>query len=149
MNKSSGTLVAVALSSAVLVAACSSHEALVKGKLDDLRHRPAKTGPVQVPTYTQKCRTTTQTRTTTTFVNGKTRTSTKVVPVTKCNRTKSGVKTVTQVIRPEKWCIELDNVNGKKNADDRWYSVKSSDYATARDFNEGDVIRFPYLSKGC
>lgn len=144
-----GAWLSAAASASLLIAACSDHTALVEGRLDDLRHLPAKTDRVKVPTYNTSCRTVTRTQTRTTYVNGKSSTRTVTVPVTECTKTKSGIKWASVEVRPETWCIELDNVNGKKDADDRWFRVNLDDYDAAREINHGSVIRFPYRSKGC
>lgn len=51
---------------------------------------------------------------------------------------------------PEKWCIELDNVNNVVNADDKWFRVEQDTYNKFLDMKEGTYISdLPYISNGC
>lgn len=61
-------------------------------------------------------------------------------------RTPDGFKTVTKTITPGKpaksalYCIELDNVGGKPNRDDRWFAVSSTTYHKLVRLNEGAKV---------
>lgn len=133
-----------------LVLACSHNASTVSGLQDDTRHVPliAHTGYHSVPVTQQRC--TTTSRTVTTTVNGKT--VTKTVPSTTCKSVRVGTRqepyqVVTQY---ERFCVELDNVNGHKSDDDRWFTVSSATYYAARNRDEGDrVTKMPFLHRGC
>lgn len=62
---------------------------------------------------------------------------------------KSGKITTTVVDKPAKWCVELDDVNGDKTADDRWFRVDSGTHQLAVEIGEGAPIRFTPQANNC
>lgn len=60
------------------------------------------------------------------------------------------VKVIDQAAKPALYCVELDDVNGKPNDDDRWYEVTSAVYGKWADANEGaKVVNMEYSASGC
>lgn len=60
------------------------------------------------------------------------------------------VKVIDRHAKPALYCVELDNVNGNKDDDDRWYEVTSSVYYKMADKNEGaKVTDMKYSVTGC
>lgn len=52
--------------------------------------------------------------------------------------------------KPEKWCIELDDVNGDLKNDDKWFRVEQDTYNKFAELKEGTYISdLPYISNGC
>jgi hypothetical protein len=67
-----------------------------------------------------------------------------------CHKVKTGSESYLQQVSADKWCVELDNVNGNKSADNRWYTVTQSTYFKWAAKHEGDrVTKMKYLDKGC
>lgn len=59
-------------------------------------------------------------------------------------------KVIDRRAKPALYCVELDNVNGKRSRDDRWYEVTSSVYYKMASKNEGaKVTKMKYLTTGC
>ncbi|MEU6331481.1 hypothetical protein ABZ851_30020 [Streptomyces sp. NPDC047049] len=53
-----------------------------------------------------------------------------------------------QVVRAERWCVELDDAGGKRH-DDVWFRVDAQTYAQALNVNEGKKITFTPHAEGC
>lgn len=142
VNKITGTVVA----GAVALTACGGSTQSVDGARDDLRHvtEKSKQATRTVPDYKRECATKTRTKT----VNGKTKTET----YQDCNRVRVGQHTETyrKVTRKERWCVELDNVNGKRSDDDQWFTVTSGEYHRAAKLDEGDKVNdLKFIRRGC
>jgi len=119
-----------ASSLAVLLCACGGSASQVSGNQDDV-----KTVKAQYKTVTQR-------------TNVYSRSCSKG----KCKSVKTGVKTmqVRKKVRDTKYCVELDNVNGKSDNDDAWFTVTSSEYYKALKRDEGDkVSKMSYNTRGC
>lgn len=117
---------------------CSGGSTEVKGKRDDLRQIAAKVEKSHTevkPNKVREC-----------AAKDKKGNCTRWREVTR--GTKS-VKVVDSPAKPAVWCVELDNVNGKSTRDDRWYEVTSTVYQDMADKNEGDKVKFKYLTTGC
>jgi len=119
---------------AVALTACTGVEMKpVEGARDDLRY----TAPVykietkQVDVFTRTCTTS--------------------KGVTKCRKVKTGTRPETKNVlkKAEKWCVELDNVNGDQSADDRWFKVDAGTHQLASEMVEGTSIKFTPLAEGC
>lgn len=64
-------------------------------------------------------------------------------------KTYTGTKVVTKVLRNETWCVQLDNLNGKRRKDNRWFTVTSTVYLKAAGMVEGKRISFTPIHSGC
>ncbi|MFE5036397.1 hypothetical protein [Streptomyces sp. NPDC056683] len=52
-------------------------------------------------------------------------------------------------MRTEKWCVELDDVNGDRRRDDVWYEVSSSVYGDAVAAADRARLEFTATREGC
>lgn len=129
---------------------CSGGTATVSGNRDDVKHVMAITRAATRPVYRNECQTKWRTVSKTTG-SGKTRsTSTSRQSYQDCHQVQSGTENYTKTVTPEKWCVELDNVNGDKTADDRWYNVTSSTYHKWASRRGGAVInKMIFNHSGC
>jgi len=143
-------VIAAGVAGSVVLTGCSG-TSTVSGRLDDARWLPSRAAVTtiathQVPVYSQRCATKTRTKTTGTGKLKKT--STESYQDCKKVRTGSRSETYTKVLKPAKhsmYCIELDDVNGKRNKDDQWYEVDSATYHKWSGRDEGTkVIKMPY-----
>lgn len=121
----------------LLIAACSSGPSTVKGKRDDLR---------QISAVSEQSHYKTEAKTKRVCVSRKNGRCTSYV--TRPDGTKR-VKVIDRKAKPAVWCVELDDVNGKRTRDDRWYEVTSTVYLKMAHKNEGDRVKFNYLATGC
>jgi hypothetical protein len=128
---------------------CSSGSSSVKGNRDDVRHvtKQTHTATRTVAIKGQKCGTKSVKHSSGTGKNKRTWTTNDRVckSVTTGHRQESYQK----VTRPEAYCVEVDNVNGKSTRDDRWYTVTSTVYFKMANKHEGDKVKFSYLHTGC
>lgn len=133
MSRTARTAAGVAILIATLAACKGDDLKPVEGARDDLRY----VAPVyrmetkQVNTYTTRC-TTSKGSTT-------------------CKQVKTGTRSETHNVlqRAERWCVELDNVNGDPRADDLWYTVDQGTHQLASETVEGKLIKFTPLAEGC
>lgn len=138
-NRTKVAAVAVFVAALVGVAGCS--QASVEGKLTDLRYVHAEWAMVNEPVTRRVCKTVTVTRTHTKYVNGKARSTTKVVPTTKCTKKNTGrTKLERQQVSPERWCLEVSGA---------WYEVSAADYHRAEGKKLGAKFKTPYQVQGC
>lgn len=137
--KPSNLVLAVGLvTGGLLIAACNSGPVEVKGKRDDLRQISAvaeKSHTEVKPNKVREC-----------AAKDKKGKCTRWHEVTR--GTKS-VKVIDRRAKPAVWCVELDDVNGKRRRDDRWYEVTSTVYLKMAHKSEGDRVKFQYLTTGC
>lgn len=83
-----------------------------------------------------------------TIVNKKSTTTVETV----CKDRKVGTRkeSYNRLVSGEKWCIELDNVKGDANADDKWFRVEKFTYDKFSVLPEGtNISDLPYISNGC
>lgn len=127
----------VAITGAVLLGmvACDPNAPIqdeVFGARDDVRHVSAVKREVQEQKYKNVC---------TSRKDGKCKST---------RRVKDGpARTVTEVIAPEYWCVELDAVNGAMEEDDIWYTTSRAVYLRASGLSEGDQMKFRPVHGGC
>lgn len=128
---------------------CSGGETTVKGRRDDIRHLPKlqHTATRTVTDYRQQC--TSKTRPVTSGSGLKKTTGTRTYQ--DCTKVRAGSHTESypKVDREERYCVELDDVNGKRSADDVWFTVSSATYWKAARKHEGDKFKMSYYHKGC
>lgn len=125
----------------------------VSGLRDTLRHLPTKTAKATRPHLVQKCTTASHqvrhTSTTGTGTRKKTRTWYTTEQSRTCKKVRSGTERYTRVVRAERWCVRLDNVDGDKTADDVWYQVTRSTYDEAVAADEHARLEFTPTASGC
>lgn len=138
MNRSIGTVAVTLTAAALALTACSSGPTTVKGKRDDLRQitAVAERSHTEVkPNKVREC-----------AAKDK---KGKCVRWDTVTRGTKSVKVIDRKAKPAVWCVELDDVNGKRTRDDRWYEVTSTVYLKMAHKNEGDKVKFEYLTTGC
>lgn len=144
------------ITGALMLTACSGGSATVSGRLDDTRYVPALSAITtvathQVPTYTRQC--TTKYRTSTTG-SGKLK-KTSRTSYQDCTNVRTGTHSehytrTIRAARSAKYCVELDDVNGRKSQDDQWFEVSSATYHKWAGKPEGlKVKKMSYLGHGC
>lgn len=128
-----GKYVATVAVVALSVAACGGDSpSEVTGDRDDVRHTKAvKEKSHREKTSTRKCAR---------RVDGK----------CKSYKTVTGwKKVVDRAGKPAVYCVELDNVNGDKDRDDEWYTVRHADYVKALFKAEDAGLKFTPIHSGC
>lgn len=133
MNKRTATAL---LATGMLVLTACGDDAKVSGLRDDIKVIPAVSEKSHTETVkkTKKVRTCSKGKCTTT---------------TQPDGTKQ-VKVIDRKAKAAVYCVELDDVNGKPNDDDRWHEVSVSTYYKWADKSEGaKVTDMAYLVKGC
>ncbi|MFD9038775.1 hypothetical protein [Streptomyces bottropensis] len=131
----------------------ASHDDTVSGLRDDVRHITRKTTSAVRPRMVKRCTTTTKKikHTSRTRIGKRTSTSTwyEYKPVTTCRMVRNGTESYTRVTRRERWCVELDAVNGDQRRRDVWFQVTHGTYVSAVAASEGDKIKFTPVANGC
>lgn len=140
------TKIAAAVATGLLVMVGCDSPDKVSGRLDDTKHVAAKyrTATRTVDVTRTKCRNVVKTS----MIGKTTVTRTEV----QCSPVKVGTRTeqYTESVRPARWCIELDNVNGKGRRDNRWYEVNAATYRAWSGKEEGTKIKdMTVIRKGC
>ncbi len=133
-------LAAGVIGGALLLTGCGGGTSTVSGNLDDVKWVPSVKA---VPAVTHK------THKTETKYKNVCVAKNKAGRCTRSSRVKDGTKTVTVTVtdkpaKPSKsamYCVELDNVNGKRTHDDQWYLVSWSTYSKWSDESEGTKVR--------
>ncbi|WP_052434348.1 hypothetical protein [Streptacidiphilus melanogenes] len=87
-------------------------------------------------------------RHTTGFGKRKTTTYT-MVSTTECEGVQQGTETYRRVVSAEHWCVEIDNVNGHADQDQRWYRVTPDVYQQALGQRLGTQLAFEPTGEGC
>lgn len=139
-NRAATALVATGM---LVLAACSSDPAKTSGLFDEVKFKAGKAA-VAAKTHQEPNKGTEQ------YCITRKNGVCKVYGV----RPKSGTKTVTDAPakpgKPDLYCVELDNVNGKPDDDDQWFEVTASTYRKWADASEGvKVTDMEYSVKGC
>ncbi|WP_019061521.1 hypothetical protein [Streptomyces prunicolor] len=129
------------------------HADTVSGLRDDVRHITRKATPAVRPRMVNRCTTTTKKikHTSRTRTGKRTLTSTwyENRPITTCRKVRNGTESHTRVARRERWCVELDAVNGDQRRRDVWFQVTHAAYTKALAVREGDSIKFTPVANGC
>lgn len=125
----------------------------VSGLRDQVRHVTARTTRATRPHMVSKCTTGTRrvghTTSTGTGAKRKTRTWYTTEHYRDCKQVHSGTETYDRLVRPERWCVSLDDVDGNKTRDDVWYEVDRSVYDEASGVDEHARVEFPPKGTGC
>ncbi|MER5596622.1 hypothetical protein [Streptomyces sp. NPDC002265] len=133
--------------------AATTADAGVFGLRDEIRHRAARTTRATRPHMTKKCTTTTRRVKHTTSTGSGTKRHTRTWYSTEqaktCKQVRSGTETYTRIVRPEQWCVSLDDVGGDTTQDDVWYQVSRTTYNTAIATDEHTRMDFTPMGSGC
>ncbi|MER5789872.1 hypothetical protein [Streptomyces sp. NPDC001980] len=131
----------------------SAQDNSVHGLKDTVRHITAKTTRATRPRLVKECSTATRrvrhTSSSGTGSRRKTRTWYTTERSRSCTKVHSGTETYRKTVRTEKWCVELDDVNGDKRRDDVWYRVGRSVYGDALAADDHARLEFSPLADGC
>ncbi|MFG2624364.1 hypothetical protein [Streptomyces sp. NPDC048473] len=133
--------------------ASSPPDRTVAGLRDDIRHITRKTATGTRPRMVERCtarvRKVKHTSSTGKGRTRKTRTWYTNDSYKDCKKVQQGTRSYTRVVRPARWCVELDNVGGNSARDDVWYEVESAVYHKATQIKEGAGLTFTPLRRGC
>lgn len=125
----------------------------VSGLRDTLRHLPRKTATGTRPHLVTKCASTTRRVRHTTRSGTGTRKTTRVWYTTEqhqsCKKVRRGTESYRRVVRPERWCVTLDDVNGAKAQDDVWYRVTRETYHQVLAADAHARVAFTPTGTGC
>ncbi|WP_369241487.1 hypothetical protein AB5J56_42670 [Streptomyces sp. R21] len=125
----------------------------VAGLRDSVRHLPAKTVRATRPHTVSTCTSTTRrvkhTQRSGTGTRAKTRTWYTTERHQDCRKIRRGTETYQRVIRTEKWCVSLDDVDGKAAKDDVWYRVSRTTYDDAVGLDRHARFEFVPTGSGC
>ncbi|MBW8798090.1 MAG: hypothetical protein JF597_32240 [Streptomyces sp.] len=131
----------------------SAQDDTVRGLKDTVRHVTARTTRATRPRLVKKCSTATRrVRHTSSSGSGskrRTRTWYTTERYRSCTKVHRGTETYRKTVRTEKWCVELDDVNGDRGRDDVWYQVSSSVYADALAADDHARLEFAATREGC
>ncbi|MEU6663862.1 hypothetical protein [Streptomyces sp. NPDC046821] len=126
---------------------------LVRGLYDADRHLPRKTARGTRPHMVKSCSPATRkVKHTSRRSSGKrktTRTWYTTDHYNKCRKVRKGSESYTRVVRPERWCVRLDDVNGKSAVDDRWFRVSPATYSEVHGQAEHARVKFEPRGTGC
>ncbi|MGW1976470.1 hypothetical protein [Streptomyces sp. NPDC001889] len=125
----------------------------VKGLRDDVRHVAKKTENATRPHMVTTCTTVPKrVKHTSSSGSGKRRTTRTWYTTEQsksCTTVEQGTETYKRTVRPERWCVELDDVNGDRNRDDVWFRVTPDTYDKTLATPEGDLVEITPSGKGC
>ncbi|MER5541718.1 hypothetical protein ABT072_04450 [Streptomyces sp. NPDC002589] len=127
----------------------------VHGIKDTLRHLTRTTTRATRPHLVRRCTTgTRQVRHTASSGSGshrRTRTWYTTEHYQDCHQVRSGTETYRRELRPERWCVRLDDVNGDRERNDVWFRVDRSDYDRVVDADARTRVQFVplYPGNGC
>ncbi|MCH5670886.1 hypothetical protein [Streptomyces gilvus] len=125
----------------------------VRGLKDTVRHVSRKTVYATRPHLVRRCRPATrQVRHTSRSGSGTHRT-TRVWYTTEhyqsCTQVRKGTERYRRVVRQERWCVSLDDVDGVRTQDDVWYEVDRQTYGQVLDAGDHAPVRFVPAGTGC
>ncbi|MER5385718.1 hypothetical protein ABT040_36655 [Streptomyces sp. NPDC002688] len=125
----------------------------VFGLRDEVRHVAARTTRATRPHMTKKCTTSTRrvkhTTSTGSGTKRRTRTWYSTEQSKSCKQVRSGTETYRRVVRPEQWCVSLDNLGGDAKRDDVWYQVSKTTYDAAIGTDEHARMTLTPTGSGC
>lgn len=125
----------------------------VHGLRDTVRHVAAKTVRATRPHLVKKCASATRqvkhTARTGSGTSKKTRTWYSTEHYQKCGKVRSGTETYTRVVRQERWCVSLNDVDGDTSRDAVWYQVTRATYNEAAAADRLDPLKFTPVTTGC
>ncbi|MFJ9175146.1 hypothetical protein [Streptomyces sp. NPDC102360] len=125
------------------------HDDKVTGVRDGVRHMPRRTTRATRAHLVKKCGTDTRKVRHTKRSHGRTKTYYTTKKVRDCHKVRRGTEKYTRVLRSERWCVRLDDVNGKRTADDRWYRVNSTVYGRVQGDEDRAKVTIDPIREGC
>ncbi|WP_328552336.1 MULTISPECIES: hypothetical protein [unclassified Streptomyces] len=127
--------------------------ATVFGLREEVRHLAARTVRATRPHMTKKCTTTTRrvkhTSRTGSGTKRRTRTWYSTEHSQVCRKVRSGTETYRRVVRPERWCVSLDDLDGDATRDDVWFQVSRTTYVAAIGTDRHARVDFTPRRRGC
>ncbi|OIK26055.1 hypothetical protein [Streptomyces malaysiense] len=142
-------LAAVALVVVAALGGCSDEPRKVSGLLDTTRRVPAASRLATRPHMVRQCHSgSKRVRHTSGHGSGK-RTWYTTRSTTVCTKVRRGTETYRRVIRQERWCVMLDDVDGKRSRDRVWYRVARNTYADVRVLRAGSKVTIETERDGC
>ena len=66
-----------------------------------------------------------------------------------CKKVRQGTESYRRVVRPERWCVSVDDVNGDRAQDDVWYRVTRETYHQVLAANVQARVEFTPAGSGC
>ncbi len=139
----------------VSVSACGTKDddETVSGTRHDVRHVPRQTVIDRRPTFLTRCTARTKqvkhTSTSGSDAKKKTRTWYTTEPYQDCDKVQRGTEPYVRVTQAERWCVQLDDVNGDTGRDQVWYEVNSAVYQRAAGTEVGSKMTLLPLQSGC
>ncbi|MFD0028308.1 hypothetical protein ACWGDS_00905 [Streptomyces sp. NPDC055059] len=125
----------------------------VRGLYDAVRHLPRKTVKGTRAHMVKECDPATRkVKHTSRSGSGKrkkTRTWYTTEHYKQCRKVRKGSERYTRVVRTERWCVRLDDVNGKAAKDDLWFRVSPATYSEVRNKDEHARVKFEPRARGC
>ncbi|MEV5608538.1 hypothetical protein [Streptomyces sp. NPDC052225] len=121
----------------------------VTGLRDSVRHVTRRTRKASRPHYVKKCETESRRVRHTSRSKGRTRTWYTTESYRDCEKVRKGTETYTRVVRKERWCVRLDDVDGKPKRDDVWYRVSPATYSQVNGADDRAEVSVEWLSQGC
>jgi len=125
----------------------------VSGLRDSVRHLPVKTVRATRPHRVTQCTSATRrvkhTQRSRTGSRATTRTWYTTERYQDCRKVRRGTETYQRVVRTEKWCVSLDDVNGEAVKDDVWYQVSRTTYGDALGLEQHARFEFVPAGTGC
>lgn len=107
----------------------------VTGLREAVRHIARKTASATRPHLVKKCKST--------------KGSKGSKGTRKCSTVRNGTETYTRVIRQERWCVSLDDVNGDTAKDAVWYQVTHATYTKVSGVERLTKVEFAPEATGC
>ncbi|MER6418718.1 hypothetical protein [Streptomyces sp. NPDC001137] len=125
----------------------------VSGLRDTVRHLSRKTVTDTRAHLVRKCTSATRRVRHTSRSGSGTHRTTRVWYTTEhyqsCRKVRQGTETYRRLVRPERWCVSLDDVNGVKAQDDVWYRVTREIYERAQAADRHTRMEFAPTASGC
>ncbi|MFF4249794.1 hypothetical protein ACFY1L_01115 [Streptomyces sp. NPDC001663] len=126
---------------------------VVHGLRDTVRHVTRKTADATRAHLVRKCTSTTERVRHTSRSGSGTRKTTRVWYTTEhhetCKKVRQGTERYKRVVRRERWCVSLDDVNGHKSQDDVWYRVDRVTYDQVLQADQHTRVEFTPAGTGC
>lgn len=127
----------------------------VRGLKDTVRHVTRRTTRATRPHLVRRCTTSTH-RVSHSSASGsgshrRTRTWYSTEHDQTCHKVAHGTETYRRELRPERWCVRVDDVNGDRGQNDVWYRVDRVDYDRVLDADARSRVQFVPLfpNTGC
>ncbi|MET9496047.1 hypothetical protein [Streptomyces sp. NPDC006552] len=121
----------------------------VAGVRDAVRHVTRQTARSTRPHLVRTCASESRKVRHTGRSKGRTRTWYTTEKHQDCTKVRRGTETYTRVVRPERWCVRLDDVNGEPRTDDVWYRVRRDAYTKVDEADARAKVTVEPVARGC